>query len=289
MLEEKNGNTGNNAVETISILDQGCGRGYLTFSLHSHLQEKYLDQSSPTLIESRGVDVRPKLVQEISNIARSLGDRFDSLHFEQGTIEDYLLSSTDDKDSKQDDDSTNSDDANNVSSRLHVVIALHACDTATDDALWSAITRQANVIVVAPCCHKQLRPQLNRHAAANTETHPLADVWRHGIYRERLSETVTDSMRALLLELAGYNIQVFEFIGGEHTFKNSMITAVKNKKPAASPARREALIERLRALAAFHGIHEHKLAEWMQIPLTSDSTTTIKKTQPLSTHNMPPL
>jgi hypothetical protein len=132
--------------------------------------------------------------------------------------------------------------------------------------LWAGIARQADVIVVAPCCHKQVRSQLDTHVAKNP-LHPLADVLRHNIYRERLAETVTDSIRALLLEIAGYNVQVFEFIGGEHTSKNVMITAVKqsfgNEQTQGSTSDQEALRKRLKDLASLHGIREQKLAKWM--------------------------
>jgi hypothetical protein len=259
----------------ISVVDMGCGRGYLTFSLHSFLQDKYGigNENNGFKIRSRGIDVRPKLVQEISEIARSLGTPFDALTFEEGTIADFL--------------SAGSDEEGPISSSsLDVLIALHACDTATDDALWSGIARQANVIVVAPCCHKQVRPQLDAHASKNPQ-HPLADVLRHNIYRERLAETATDSIRALLLEIAGYNVQVFEFIGGEHTSKNVMITAVKQSDDRIQRSEKDllALRKRVQDLASLHGIREQRLVKWMGETLQEN----FKDAQPLSARNMPPL
>jgi hypothetical protein len=173
---------------------------------------------------------------------------------------------------------------------LDVLIALHACDTATDDALWSGIARQANVIVVAPCCHKQVRSQLDVHASKNPQ-HPLADVLRHNIYRERLAETATDSIRALLLEIAGYNVQVFEFIGGEHTSKNVMITAVKQNEDRIQRSEKEllALRKRLQDLASLHGVREQKLAKWMGEILQEESNSTETPPVPVSARNMPPL
>ena len=114
---------------------------------------------------------------------------------------------------------------------LDVLVALHACDTATDDALWCGITNHARVIVTVPCCHKQVRRQLELASATAAADGPaalggpLSAALRHGIYRERLAETVTDALRALLLEISGYDVSVFEFIGGEHTAKNVMIAA----------------------------------------------------------------
>lgn len=122
-----------------------------------------------------------------------------------------------------------------------------------------------NTLTYVLCsCHKQVRPQLDRHYAAESLTHPLSDILKHGVYRERISETVTDSLRALLLEAAGYKVQVFEFIGGEHTSKNVMITAVKSKgsDPDANKIR-----EQIQSLAKLHGIRELKLAEWMDVDL----------------------
>jgi hypothetical protein len=279
----------------ISVVDMGCGRGYLTFSLHSFLQNKYGttgnngdddddDENSKNnryKIRSRGIDVRPKLVHEISEIARSLGTPFaDSLTFEVGTIADFL-SASDDQERPT---------SSSSSSSLDVLIALHACDTATDDALWSGIARQANVIVVAPCCHKQVRSQLDVHASKNPQ-HPLADVLRHNIYRERLAETATDSIRALLLEIAGYNVQVFEFIGGEHTSKNVMITAVKQNEDRIQRSEKEllALRKRLQDLASLHGVREQKLAKWMGEILQEESNSTETPPVPVSARNMPPL
>ena len=199
-----------------------------------------------------------------------MGGAFDTLAFEQGTIEDIVAQAT----SLQTTDTKES---------LDILIALHACDTATDDALWSGICRNADLIVVAPCCHKQIRPQLNAHYSAESNTHPLADILKHAVYRERLSETVTDSLRALLLEKAGYKVQVFEFIGGEHTSKNVMITAIKTDS-VKDP---EDVERRIQDLASFHGIREQKLAEWLNGSLhpALENGQNIR----LATHQMPPL
>ena len=174
-------------------------------------------------------------------------------------------------------------DSKKTDNSLDILIALHACDTATDDALWSGLCRGVDLIVVAPCCHKQIRPQLNTHYSAKSQTHPLADILKHGVYRERLSETVTDSLvRALLLERAGYKVQVFEFIGGEHTSKNVMITAVKDR-PAMDV---ESVCEQIQALAAFYGIRKQRLAEWMGEDIGTPSG--IGKNARLATQMPPP-
>jgi hypothetical protein len=206
-----------NKRTSISTIDMGCGRGYLTFSLHHYLQQN-LDR-----VTTRGIDMRPKLVEEMNVIASRL--EMKGLSFETGTIDSFLESATVSPATRRMDDTTHN---------LDLLIALHACDTATDDAIWSGVQSHAHIIVVAPCCHKQIRPQLDAMVANTSKCpsiqHPYFDVLRHGIYRERMAETVTDSMRALLLELAHYQVKVFEFIGGEHTSKNVMITAVKRER-----------------------------------------------------------
>ena len=264
-----------NVNTSISIVDMGCGRGYLTFSLHDTLAHKYGTHA----VQSQGIDFRPKLVQEVNEIASSLGPHFAGLSFAQGTIQELAPSALSEKES-----------SSSSSSKLNVLIALHACDTATDDALWSAISQNVQVIVVAPCCHRQLRPQLNQLvSSALVPNHPLKDMLRHGIYRERFTEQVTDSIRALLLEIAGYSVQVFEFIGGEHTSKNCMITAVQLPRPMTT-IKVQQLRQRLVALATFYGIQEQKLAHCMGESLTDkDRSVVVVPSKGLDARNMPPL
>jgi hypothetical protein len=262
LKQQQNDNEDNQEESSsISTIDMGCGRGYLTFSLHHYLQDHF------THVQTRGIDMRPKLVAEMNTIATDL-QTMDGLTFETGTIESFL------------EITAASPQTDNVG--LQILIALHACDTATDDALWSGIQSQAEIIVVAPCCHKQIRPQLD-YAASRNKQHPLKDVLRHGIYRERMAETVTDSMRALLLELAHYQVSVFEFIGGEHTSKNVMITAVKRSR-RRSAKEMEDLRERLKDLARLNGVRSQTLAQWMEEDLGQE----IKATR-LSTKVMPPI
>ena len=123
---------------------------------------------------------------------------FNGLKFESGTIEKLKEGKTD------------------------IVVALHACDTATDDAIIKAIEADAEIIILAPCCQKYVRKQL-------VIPENMKGIYRHGILEERLAVTLTDGLRALLLEYFGYETKVFEFISSEHTAKNTMITAVKNR------------------------------------------------------------
>ena len=272
---------------TINLVDMGCGRAYLTFSLHHYLNERYES------ITTTGIDVRPKLINEINGIAKGLGGNFDTLNFEEGTIENLVTQASTTTTTKRQEEENDDDDDPSLS----ILVALHACDTATDDALYSGIAQKADVIVVAPCCHKQVRPQLNAHFSSTRQTHPLSSILKHGVYRDRISEQVTDSLRALLLEYAGYQVKVFEFIGGEHTSKNVMITAIRNrsvnrdKKPDT-----KAIWQEIRSLASLHGISQHKLAQWMHLNLVDEEPFTepkisIKKgknASKLSKRRMPP-
>jgi hypothetical protein len=104
------------------------------------------------------------------------------------------------------------------------VVALHACDTASDDALYRAIAANAQLIFVAPCCHQELRPQLAAPAA-------LAPLFMHGIQSDRMAEAITDALRCMYLDASGYVTRVQEFIALEHTAKNLLIIAAKNPKP----------------------------------------------------------
>jgi hypothetical protein len=139
-----------------------------------------------------------------------------------------------------------------------ILIALHACDTATDDALARGLSAGARLLVVAPCCQKELRPQL-------TAPPVLANALRHGIFQERHAEFVTDSLRAQLLEHAGYRTKVFEFISTEHTAKNLMIAAIKPREPGSAGNRLQ--IDRVQEFAAFYGVRHQRLAQHLGVSL----------------------
>ncbi len=205
------------ADAALSIVDMGCGKGYLTFAAYDSLQR------AGKRCNVRGIEARPELVELCNRVARE--SHFDHLHFEPGDIADMALDHVD------------------------VLIALHACDTATDDAIAKGIAAGAKLILVSPCCHKELRPQL-------VPPPPLAAALRHGIVLERHAEFVTDALRAALLEWAGYETKVFEFIATEHTGKNLMIAATKRN----DGAHREIHAEQVRELAHLYGIRNQRLA-----------------------------
>lgn len=204
----------------LRVVDMGCGKGYLTFAVAALLG------SSSRVV---GIELRPEIVEKINKAAQT--EHFDHLSFVAGNIADAPLEKPD------------------------VVIALHACDTATDSALARGIAAQSKLLVVAPCCQKELRPQLKAPEV-------LSDALRHGIFQERQSEFVTDALRAELLEWAGYDTKVFEFVSTEHTPKNLMIAAVRRREPGD-----EERAERIRRFAAFYGIRRQALASLLDFRL----------------------
>lgn len=210
----------------LRIVDMGSGKGYLTFALAAVFRDR---------VTVRGVEARQELVELCNRIARDTGLAA-SLQFTAGTIADSPLDS------------------------CNILIALHACDTATDDALAQGVAAGANLLVVAPCCQKELRRQL-------TAPPVLEGALRHGIFQERQAEFVTDALRAQLLEWAGYRTKVFEFISTEHTAKNTMIAAIR-REPSA-PTRDPAVAQRIREFARFYGIREQALARSLDFSLVA--------------------
>ncbi|MBC7910290.1 MAG: SAM-dependent methyltransferase, partial [Pyrinomonadaceae bacterium] len=203
--------------DEISIVDMGAGKGYLTFATYD-----YFNHVRGIKARVVGVDAREELVALCNDIARAA--EFDRLQFERGFIRDYEIGETD------------------------ILIALHACNTATDEAIYKGIATNASVIICAPCCHQQIRPQMVAPAA-------LQGVLRYGILLEREAEMATDGLRALLLEQHNYATKVFEFISTEHTQKNTMIVGVRREQATGA----EGLTKQIVELKNFYGIKEHHL------------------------------
>ncbi|RME48643.1 MAG: SAM-dependent methyltransferase [Caldilineae bacterium] len=183
----------------LRVVDCGCGNAYLTFAAYH-----YLTHLRGRKVQMVGIDVRDDLLQRRAEQARQLG--WEGLTFEATRIIDYQPPAPPD-----------------------VVLALHACDTATDEALAQAIRWESRRIFAAPCCHHHLQTRLPALKDASPAMRPLL---RHGILRERLGDILTDSFRALLLRLMGYRTDVVEFIATEHTPRNLMIRAVQTARPA---------------------------------------------------------
>lgn len=211
----------------VSVVDFGAGKGYLTFATHDHLTRQ-----RGWAARVVGVELRDDLVQLCNAAARRRG--LAGLEFVCGDVRSH------------------------VPERLDVMIALHACDTATDFALYTGIRAGARIILSSPCCHKQIRPQMQLPA-------PLKGMLQHGIHLGQQAEMVTDSLRALLLDAQGYDAQVFEFVALEHTSKNKMILAVRRADDAPGEARRRGeALRQIEEIKAFYGLREHCLEQLLQ-------------------------
>ncbi len=205
----------------VHVADFGSGKGYLTFAMHDWLRRQGKDA------QVVGVELRDDMVALCRGAAQRHG--LAGLRFDQGDVRSY------------------------TPKRLDVMIALHACDIATDFAIHLGLRAGAQIIMCSPCCHKQLRPQMTLPAT-------LRPMLQHGIHLGQEAEMVTDSLRALLLEAEGYETQVFEFVALEHTSKNKMILAIK--KPGVQPeARRQEVLAQIEAIKAFYGIRQQALQE----------------------------
>jgi hypothetical protein len=174
----------------LSIIDLGCGHAYLTFATHQYLRKAGIDA------RVIGVDVRENSRDRNNQIAQKLGIT-DSIEFRAEEISDTAIKSAD------------------------IAIALHACDTATDDAIAWGVQNNVPLLLIAPCCHHDLQVQIQE------VPEPWPMLTRHGIMRERLGDLLTDSFRTQILKLLGYRVDAIEFIGGEHTPRNLMIRATK--------------------------------------------------------------
>jgi SAM-dependent methyltransferase len=190
----------------LRVVDLGCGNAYLTFAAH-----RYLSHVKGLPVHTTGVDVKAQSRQHNSGVAASLG-LGEAMTFVQGDIGTAELEEPPD-----------------------VVLALHACDTATDDALARAVTWQAPVVLAAPCCHHDVAAQLRRTPAPA----PYSLLTRNGILRERFADTLTDAMRAAVLRMLGYRVDVIDFVDSKHTPRNTLLRAVRTGARRPDDARRE--------------------------------------------------
>ena len=203
--------------EQLRVVDFGSGKGYLTFALYDYLLKQGLN---PFVT---GVELNSKMVQFCQEVANK--SDFQQLDFFQGDVRTYQPE------------------------RLDVMIALHACDVATDFAIHTGIRLNAEMIMCAPCCHKELRPQLKAPLV-------LQPMLQFGIHAGQQAEMLTDTIRALLLKAYGYETKVFEFVALEHTSKNKMILATKRKDYQAPDV---AVLAQIQALKEMYGIQKHSL------------------------------
>ncbi len=195
----------------LRIVDMGSGKAYLTFALYD-----YFNNHLGIATEVVGIDHNQALVDSSNALASRLA--YQGLHFECGTVEASEVGAVD------------------------LLVALHACDTATDAALFKGITAGAAMIMAVPCCQKELRPQFKPPASEQA-------LFKHDTFKDRYSQMLTDALRGLLMESQGYRTQVIEFISDAHTHRNVMLVAVredKSRQKGARLAEVDALMDRYR-------------------------------------------
>ena len=206
----------------VKIVDMGSGKGYLTFALYDYLKNKKgLD------VTVTGIELRKKLVDFCNDIVQKCD--YANLKFESKPIEAYN------------------------DNKIDILIALHACDTATDDALYKGISANAKLIVTAPCCHKQIRQHLKGKEPKNP-------ILKFGVFKERQYEMLTDTLRALYLEENNYQTNIFEFVSNEHTRKNVMLVGKKTKKKKDT----NQIHTKIENLKNEFGVKEHYLEELLK-------------------------
>ncbi|MBK8400440.1 MAG: SAM-dependent methyltransferase [Propionivibrio sp.] len=184
--------------ETMTLADHGAGKSYLGFILYDLF---FKSRSGGHIF---GIETRPELVAKSRELALRL--HFERMSFLNLSIEDAVHSSA-------------------LPERIDVVTALHACDTATDDAIRFALRKQARFIVLVPCCQAEVAAALRRNKNASFSKTPLSELWRHPLHTREFGSQLTNVLRCLQLEAQGYQVQVTELVGWEHSLKNELIIA----------------------------------------------------------------
>jgi Methyltransferase domain len=207
----------------LTLADHGAGKSYLGFIIY----DLFFRQRGEGHIY--GIETRPELVQKSRELAARLG--FDRMTFLNLTVAE----------------SARSDE---LPPQIDVVTALHACDTATDDAIAFGLQKKAKFMVLAPCCQAEVARVLNAGKALNLSRTPLAELWRHPLHTREIGSQLTNVLRCLYLEASGYSVTVTELVGWEHSLKNELIIARYTGQKKRSAA------ERLNALLAEFGLDE---------------------------------
>jgi hypothetical protein len=211
------------AGEGASLADHGAGKSYLGFILY--------DLYFKNLARARifGVETRPELVQKSQALAAKLG--FERMAFLNLSVSDATQ-------------------AAELPGQIDVVTALHACDTATDDAIAFGLQKQARFMVLVPCCQAEVARALNQNKVFSLKRTPLAELWRHPMHTREMGSQITNVLRCLYLEAMGYHVTVTELVGWEHSMKNELIIARRTGKPRPDAA------QRLRVLLQKFGLTE---------------------------------
>jgi len=210
-----------------TLVDHGAGKSYLGFILYDLCIK---ERASGEII---GIESRPELVDKSRELAARLG--FERMRFLACTVEDSLTSPE-------------------LPARVDVVTALHACNTATDDAIRFALAKDARHIVLVPCCQAEVAAALRARKNESLARTPLSELWRHPIHTRELGSHLTNVLRCLLLESHGYDVTVTELVGWEHSMKNELIIASKTAKNGGRP--RQNARERATAILREFNIEE---------------------------------
>ena len=212
-----------------TLVDHGAGKSYLGFILYDLCIK---ERASGEII---GIESRPELVKKSRELAARLG--FPRMRFLACTVEDSLTSAE-------------------LPAQVDVVTALHACNTATDDAIRFALTKNARHIVLVPCCQAEVAATMRARKNESLARTPLSELWRHPIHTRELGSHLTNVLRCLLLEAHGYDVTVTELVGWEHSMKNELIIASKTGKKGSRPQQ----IARERAEAILREFNIEELA-----------------------------
>ncbi len=205
------------ADQTITLADHGAGKSYLGFIIYD-LFFKALGRG-----HIYGIETRAELVQNATALAAELG--FERMHFLNLSVADATLNSE-------------------LPERFDMVTALHACDTATDDAIAFGLAKSAQFMVLAPCCQAEIAACLRQNKALDLARTPLAELWRHPLHTREIGSQLTNVLRCLYLEASGYQVTVTELVGWEHSLKNELILARRTGQRKLSAAQRlDALLE----------------------------------------------
>ncbi len=222
-----------------TLADHGAGKSYLGFILY----DLFFKQRAAGHIY--GIETRPELVTKSRELAARLG--FDRMSFLNISAADAA-------------------DARALPERIDVVTALHACDTATDDAIAFGLRKQAQAMVLVPCCQAEVAACLRQYKALSLSRTPLAELWRHPLHTREIGSQLTNVLRCLYLEASGYQVTVTELVGWEHSLKNELILARQTGQP------KRAATERLRALLAEFGLQSLEPVRYPGLPKSgSDS------------------
>jgi Methyltransferase domain len=202
----------------LSLADHGAGKSYLGFILYDLYFKGVLDQAAPAVTgHIFGIETRAELVESSRTLAQRLG--FTGMSFLNQSVAASVASAE-------------------LPERIDIVTALHACDTATDDAIDFALAKQAQALVLVPCCQAEVAACLRQTKALTLSQTPLAELWRHPLHTREFGSQITNVLRCLYLEARGYQVTVTELVGWEHSLKNELILARYTGHPKHSAATR---------------------------------------------------